>query len=146
MNDVLTMLRPMSKKNVEVEYAIQLLVAAKNMRGKEGPCYFEHGIAKHSNTEVSLDFIRAFMGDSKVVDRDPRMINSNKVDFRGKLLKMPIGQKGKKVTFDDIASAFYKVSTHPELEKYRHSGRSYFLEGFRLSGNGKKTLTMIWGS
>ena len=143
IGDIILMLCRISKKNADVEYGIELLKAAKNMRGKEGPCYFEHGIVAHSNTEASLDFIRAFMGDSNI---DLSTVNSNKVDVKGELLKMPIGEKGKKVTLEDIASAFYKVSTHPELEKFRHSGRSYFLEGFLLRGNGKKTLTMIWGS
>lgn len=61
----------------------------------------------------------------------------------GKLLHIPIGKAGKKVTMHDIISAFHEVSLHEELLKCRKSGSAFYHEGFFVSG---KTLFMHWGS
>ena len=63
----------------------------------------------------------------------------------GEMSIIPIGEKGRKVTLDDIIDTFRYVSTHERLEKFRHSGRSYFLEGFKVIKGGN-TLSVTWGS
>lgn len=113
------------------------------MLGKEGPCYLEHGIVAASNKDASFDAKRLSLGSPVVI---PGTVGSVNVDVTGgDLLRIPIGENGKKVTMDDVVAAFDKVSTHKELVKFRKSGRSYFHEGFKVSQDGK-TITMLWGS
>lgn len=143
MDVIISTLRNISDKDVRnIEYSIDLLTWVKKAVGKKGPCYFEHGIVTHSNGDCNLDKLRVTMA-SRVVD--PGTVGSVKVKAVGELMKVQIGKNGKKVKMSDIIAVFNEVSKNTELDKFRHSGRSYFHEGFRVSGNGK-TLSMMWGS
>lgn len=57
----------------------------------------------------------------------------------------PIGRKGKLVTMSDIMETLRQVRDDETISEWYYSGRSFFHEGYRLSGDGK-TVTMIWGS
>ena len=103
----------------------------------------EHGIVTASNEDVKLDVMRKAKGYDALVE--PGQLGFGVEDTSGEMSIMPIGQQGRKVTLDDIIDTFRKVSTHERLEKFRHSGRSWFLEGFKVIKGGK-TLSVTWGS
>ena len=84
------------------------------------------------------------MGQGSMLLVEPGQLGFAEEDTSGEMSIMPIGEQGRKVTLDDIIDTFRKVSTHERLEKFRHSGRSYFLEGFKVKGG--NTLSVTWGS
>lgn len=149
VDDVIAMLQLWHTKVPEREneyypYFINLLKAVKDFVGKDGPCYLEHGIVTASNADVKLDVMRKSMGQGSMLLVEPGQLGFAEEDTSGEMSIMPIGEQGRKVTLDDIIDTFRKVSTHERLEKFRHSGRSYFLEGFKVKGG--NTLSVTWGS
>lgn len=150
VDDVISMLQFMLPKVPEREneyypYFIDLLKAVKGMVvGKDGPCYLEHGIVTSSNEDVKLDVLRKAKDQMLLVE--PGHLAFGFEDTSGEMSTIPIGEKGRKVTLDDIIDTFRYVSTHERLEKFRHSGRSYYLEGFKIKGYSGKTLSVTWGS
>ena len=139
MDDIISMLRGIPSDDGCIRYSIELLFGVKKMLGKKGPCYFEHGIVTNSNRDATLD------GQREAPIVVPGTIGSVQANATGELKRVQIVKDGDRVTMNDIVAAFYFVSTHGELEKFRKSGRGYFHEGFNVSGN-KKTLSMRWGS
>ena len=131
-------------ENEYYPYFINLLKAVKGFVGMNGPCYLEHGIVTASNADVKLDVMRNSMGQGSMLLVEPGQLGFTEEDTSGEMSIMPIGEQGRKVTLDDIIDTFRKVSTHERLEKFRHSGRSYFLEGFKVKGG--NTLSVTWGS
>ena len=150
VDDVITMLQFMlpkvpKRENEYYPYFINLLKAVKCMVGKDGPCYLEHGIVTSSNMDADLDVLRKAKEEMLLIE--PGQLAFGQEDTSGEMSIMAIGEKGRTVTLDDIIDTFRKVSTHERLEKFRHSGRSYFLEGFKLcKSKGGKTLSVTWGS
>ena len=132
------------RENEYYPYFIDLLKAVKGMVGKDGPCYLEHGIVTASNEDVKLDVLRKAKDQMLLVE--PGHLAFGFEDTSGEMSTIPIGEQGRKVTLGDIIDTFRYVSTHERLEKFRHSGRSYYLEGFKLKGYSGKTLSVTWGS
>lgn len=140
LDDVIGMLQSVLWKEPDIKYCIELLYCVNFMVGKNGPYYFEHGIVDASNKDVALDELR-IAENSAIIE--PGTIGYSRVNVTGELLRVRIGESGRRIGMDDIISAFRYVSTHEEIEKFRKNGRAYIHEGFKGRG---ESCVMVWGS
>ena len=100
IDDVIAMLEIMlpkvpKKENEYYPYFINLLKAVKDMVGKDGPCYLEHGIVTASNVDVALDVMRKSMGQMLLVEEG--QLGFGKEDTSGEIcLSCPLVRKGRR--------------------------------------------------
>ena len=122
---------------------VELVSIVSRLIGKDGPLWFHHGIVQNSNQDVKLDAVRRARQFPVPVPGPG--VGYDEVDLEGELLRVPVGQKGKKVGIENFVTAFFEVSTNSTLEAFRKSGRAFFHEGFSLNDD-EDALIMDWGS
>lgn len=111
----------------EAEHMVEYMKAVNYLVNKPGPKFLDCGIIDHN----------IFLKD------DPEL--QQRVNDSGTSDVFQIGEMGRNVTLGDFLDVWSHIANNEVLAAVRYNGRSYFLEGYRLSEDGS-TLTMIWGS
>jgi hypothetical protein len=67
-------------------------------------------------------------------------------NFEEKNDLITIGEKGRKINFQDILVAFRKINADEGYKNALESGRSYMFEGISRTRKDPSKFNMIWGS